>query len=209
MNAIITTNAKKITQQESIPHEIFLSKPTTKTVSKKEDKPIKPLPKQNLQIDMQLKPIVQKINVEAPKLTQIKSSISIKPMNVEKISMAKVQNVAPSTTQNTKSSLPNLSKEEPSASMPEYETIDSFLVLKRVEPRYPRRAKRRGLSGFVDCKFKINPKGEVFDIEIIKSNPKGVFEKAAIKALEKWKFNKFEASKKYKLSTVKFNFKVE
>lgn len=212
MNAIITTDAKKITKQETRAHEIFLAQKTTKTQPKKvQQKKVKPLPQKTLQMNMKVKPIVQKINIEAPKLTKIKSSMSVNPINVKNLPTREIKTptTQPTTTEAPSDLAPMPSQEVVENVQPTYETIDSFLVLKRVEPKYPRRAKRRGIGGYVNCDFKINPKGEVFDIKITKSSPKGIFDKVAIEALSKWKFNSFEESKKYKLSTVTFKFEVK
>lgn len=212
MNAIITTEAKNITKQETRAHEIFLAQKTTKTQPKKlHQKKAKVLPTKNLQMNMNIKPITQKVHIQEPKLTKIKSTMSINPINIKNLPTREIKTPSPITT--TKAPSENLeplpSSEVVEDVEPKYESIDSFLVLKRVEPTYPRRAKRRGIGGYVNCDFKINPKGEVFDIKITKSNPKGIFDKVAIKALSRWKFNSFEESKKYKLSTVTFKFEVK
>ncbi|MGI1677869.1 MAG: energy transducer TonB [Cellvibrionaceae bacterium] len=44
------------------------------------------------------------------------------------------------------------------------------------------------ISGHVVVEFTINVDGTVQDIEIIESEPLGVFDKAVRKAVEKWKF---------------------
>ncbi len=49
-------------------------------------------------------------------------------------------------------------------------------ALKRVNPRYPRRAKIKRQEGFVQLAFKIDSSGFVSDIQVVDSNPKGVFD---------------------------------
>lgn len=60
--------------------------------------------------------------------------------------------------------------------------------LTRVEPRYPWRARVEGTEGFVQVGFSVTAEGEVTNIDVVDSIPAGVFDRAAIKALKKWKF---------------------
>ena len=62
------------------------------------------------------------------------------------------------------------------------------MPLYRVEPRYPARALKRGAEGFVVLKFTIDPSGRPIEIEIMDAQPKRMFEKEAIQALRKWKY---------------------
>ncbi|MEM1141538.1 MAG: energy transducer TonB [Pseudomonadota bacterium] len=58
----------------------------------------------------------------------------------------------------------------------------------RLQPEYPTRALRRGIEGYVDLAFDINATGATNNIRVLHAQPKGVFERAAIRALEKWKY---------------------
>ena len=62
------------------------------------------------------------------------------------------------------------------------------MPLYRVEPRYPAKALKRGAEGFVVLKFTIDPTGRPTDIEVLDANPKRMFEKEAMRALRKWKY---------------------
>ncbi|WP_117232458.1 energy transducer TonB [Vibrio maerlii] len=62
------------------------------------------------------------------------------------------------------------------------------LPLYRVEPRYPQRALKRGLEGYVIMKFTIDSTGKPVDIEVVESNPSRVFDREAKRALTKWKY---------------------
>ena len=62
------------------------------------------------------------------------------------------------------------------------------MPLYRVEPRYPVRAKKQGAEGYVLISFTINPQGRPIDIKIIEAKPRRLFEKEAIRALRKWKY---------------------
>ena len=61
------------------------------------------------------------------------------------------------------------------------------LPLVRVEPRYPPKAARVGLEGWVLVTFTISTAGSVRDAAVLKSS-NAVFERAAIAAVSNWKY---------------------
>lgn len=65
---------------------------------------------------------------------------------------------------------------------------DEPLPIVRIEPRYPMKAARDGLQGDVILMFTVGKLGQVKDIKVLDAQPKGVFDRAAIKALSKWKY---------------------
>lgn len=62
------------------------------------------------------------------------------------------------------------------------------LPLYRVEPRYPINALKRRVEGYVIMQFTIDTAGRPKDIQVIEAKPKRVFEKEAVDALKKWKY---------------------
>ncbi|RTZ16773.1 energy transducer TonB [Vibrio aquaticus] len=62
------------------------------------------------------------------------------------------------------------------------------MPLYRVEPRYPAKALKRGAEGYVVMKFTIGPTGKPTDIEVLEAKPKRMFEREAVRALKKWKY---------------------
>lgn len=85
------------------------------------------------------------------------------------------------------------------------------LPLYRVEPRYPNRALKRKLEGFVIMSFTIDPTGKPIDIEVVDANPKRVFEREATRALRQWKYQpKVEGGKAIAQvgQTVRLEFKL-
>jgi len=61
----------------------------------------------------------------------------------------------------------------------------------RVNPKYPRRALRRNIEGYVLVEFTVDKEGEVVadSIEFIESQPKGMFERSVRKSLLRWEYN--------------------
>ena len=55
-------------------------------------------------------------------------------------------------------------------------------------PEYPESAARRRLEGYVNVRFDITKTGATANVEVIDAMPEGVFDKAAIKAVKRWKY---------------------
>jgi protein TonB len=67
---------------------------------------------------------------------------------------------------------------------------DSDIVpLVRVDPEYPARAKQQGIEGWVELKFTITPVGTVENAVVTGSNPSYIFDRAALQAVRKWRYN--------------------
>ena len=61
--------------------------------------------------------------------------------------------------------------------------------LVRIDPDYPMQARQRGIEGWVVVEFTISTAGTVKDAEVVASEPGNVFDRAAINAVRKWKYN--------------------
>lgn len=55
-------------------------------------------------------------------------------------------------------------------------------------PTYPIHAARNNIEGYVQMSFDISESGVPINIKVLKSVPKKIFNKAAIKALSKWRY---------------------
>lgn len=64
-----------------------------------------------------------------------------------------------------------------------------IVPLVRVDPDYPPRAKQQGIEGYVDIQFTISPVGTVQDAVVVRSKPAYVFDRSALRAVRKWKYN--------------------
>ena len=64
----------------------------------------------------------------------------------------------------------------------------NVIPLVRIPPTYPMRASRRRIEGWVKVEFTITKEGTVIDAVIIESKPSSIFNRAALKAIKRWKF---------------------
>ncbi len=75
------------------------------------------------------------------------------------------------------------SVEEPIATRLEDLGLEYF-----VAPDYPRSARRRGLNGYVDVAFDVNPDGSTGAIEVLRGVPADAFDESAADAVRQWRF---------------------
>ena len=78
------------------------------------------------------------------------------------------------------------------------------VLLKRLfsePPYFPRKALRLGYEGYVLIEFDVDTDGAVLDPYVVESNPAGIFERSAIKAVRKWVYE----APKYDGQSVKVN----
>jgi protein TonB len=61
-------------------------------------------------------------------------------------------------------------------------------LVQRVNPNYPARALRQQVSGWVDLEFTITEFGDVTDVRVVDADPKRIFDRDAIRAVQAWKF---------------------
>lgn len=67
--------------------------------------------------------------------------------------------------------------------------VDAALTpVERVTPQYPRIAAEQQLEGRVVMELTIAADGRVEDVSVVESQPEGVFDEAAMAAMEQWRF---------------------
>ncbi len=91
-------------------------------------------------------------------------------------------------------------------------TEGDFLPTVRVQPIYPRRAQERGIEGYVIVALTVTPQGTTRDIRVIEADPVNIFDGAAIRAAEQFRYKpKIIAGKSVAVSDVlyKFSFTLE
>lgn len=98
-----------------------------------------------------------------------------------------------------------------SSSYAEECTAEDIKVVKAAAPSYPRRAKERGIEGYVALEFAIGTDGKAKDVKIMESEPKGTFDRAGMRAVMKTEFQPCmingQATEVAK-AQLKFNFKL-
>lgn len=67
------------------------------------------------------------------------------------------------------------------------EALEAAILVTRVEPSYPERARRAGIAGKVELEVSISANGDITDIEVVRGLPLGVSE-AAADAVRRWKY---------------------
>lgn len=63
---------------------------------------------------------------------------------------------------------------------------------KLVNPQFPGKARQQGIEGFVKLNLFITKDGTVQKVKVLESEPKGVFDEAAIVAAKQWEFEPAE-----------------
>jgi periplasmic protein TonB len=68
---------------------------------------------------------------------------------------------------------------------------DDLKLLSRVDPEYPREAMQAGVDrGRVKARMTVDGSGEVVRVEILEASPRRVFDRAVVRTLSQWKFNR-------------------
>jgi protein TonB len=84
----------------------------------------------------------------------------------------------------------------------------SVIPLVRIPPEYPMRAANRRIQGWVKIEFTITTEGTVKDAVVIDAKPNSVFNRAALKAIKRWKFKPLiiagEAQEQRAVQTLEF-----
>lgn len=63
-----------------------------------------------------------------------------------------------------------------------------YLPIVKVAPIYPSRAQSRGIEGWVLLSFTVTEAGSVIEPRVIDADPRGMFDRAAMKAVERFKY---------------------
>jgi len=86
---------------------------------------------------------------------------------------------------------------------------DMLMPLQRIEPVYPYRAQQSGIEGFVTLRFSVNPEGGVQDVEVVEAKPKRQFERSAIQAINKWRYQPRPGATDKLVQVITLKFKLE
>ena len=86
---------------------------------------------------------------------------------------------------------------------------DILTPLQRVEPAYPYRAQQAGIEGFVTVRFAVDSDGRVQNVEVIEAKPKRQFERSAIQAVSKWRYQPRPGASDKLMQVITLKFKLE
>lgn len=182
MHLMTNSENSNISKSQQSKHLVFLrEKKDSKIERKKRIKPKEPIKKPIKKIKL----IKTKIN------TKVNDNVKIKPFKVQTkpIDISAI------------SSLNGAQIEMRSGFL----DANSLMALRKVNPKYPRKAKLKRLEGFVQLAFAINEKGLVSNVKVLDSNPKGTFERNAVRAIKRWKFKQNEVERS---ASITFNFRL-
>ena len=71
-------------------------------------------------------------------------------------------------------------------------SANSLKRTRTVQPVYPESARKRGIEGWVELAFTVQPNGTVEDVEVRNASPADVFDDAAVRAIRGWRFEPVE-----------------
>ncbi|MDF3982418.1 energy transducer TonB [Luteibacter sahnii] len=76
----------------------------------------------------------------------------------------------------------------PRPAAPDNDQITDAVLVNQVKPRYPTAALRANQEGWVDVELTVGTDGAVSNVNVVDSQPRHVFDRAAIDAVSKWEF---------------------
>ena len=62
------------------------------------------------------------------------------------------------------------------------------VLVRNVSPRYPTTAMRSNQEGWVELTFTLTPEGNVDNVQVVDAEPRHVFDRAAVEAVTRWKY---------------------
>jgi periplasmic protein TonB len=67
--------------------------------------------------------------------------------------------------------------------------VSTGLILKKVQPKYPEKARQKGIQGTVVLHALISKEGDVVDLSTVSGDP--LLAKSAVKATKQWKYKPY------------------
>lgn len=80
---------------------------------------------------------------------------------------------------------------------------NALVAISTPQPAYPPEALRAGVTGNVEVEFVVNRDGSVSDVRIVKSNPRGAFDRGVQSTVRKWQFQPLDEPRNVRRN---FNF---
>lgn len=73
-------------------------------------------------------------------------------------------------------------------------TVNDLRAISTPQPKYPPEALRSGTSGEVVIEFTVDVDGSVASARVVRGNPPRVFDRAAVAAVKRWRFQPIASS---------------
>jgi len=153
----------------------------------------KPTPPISINVDIIDKPLAPKKTDKLPEPEKIKPAPDKPKTSVQRVKMKPIK-VALATgtmtgfTQGLRNDI-SLDNVLGTALSTDHNGTSALTPKVRIEPMYPQVAARDGVQGFVTLSFDINSQGDPINVQVIKAEPRGYFERSAKKAVRKWKYS--------------------
>ena len=125
---------------------------------------------------------INKINPPPKPIAEQK--IGIKPNSVAKASP--LHRETPSSTQVSSGQQPVAAAPSLSGGVGNYE--GEAVPIFKMEPKYPRKAAKSRVEGWVKVEFTITEKGTVTNAKVVDSRPRRTFDRSAVQSIRKWRF---------------------
>ena len=165
---------RKNNMPDAIPIDFIRIRPPKPPSPKQEEKP------QEKEIKEKITPKFQ-VDFSGPKEIKMdKLSFEINPRLVEGMAVA-----PPPKLVHLAEKLPELTKPFYDLS----EVDQKPVVLLKLKPPYPYRARQFNIAGYVRVRFLVDKLGQVSRISILKSSPEGVFDNTVRATVSSWKFS--------------------
>lgn len=78
-----------------------------------------------------------------------------------------------------------------------------------VAPVYPSRALTKGVEGYVEVQFEVTAMGSTQQVVVLRSEPEGVFDRSAIRAVKRWKYLPDEQRQRAEILQERIRFTIE
>jgi protein TonB len=110
------------------------------------------------------------------------------PMRAQPPAAAAAPKRAGTTTRAAPSTPAEIKPQPFSAPIPAALAVQAPEVVFQPPLRYPSQAERRRIEGLVELEFTIAADGSVSQVEVVRAEPQGMFEREAVGAMQRWRF---------------------
>jgi TonB family protein len=81
-----------------------------------------------------------------------------------------------------------LQTETPASDAAATDKTEDLQLVEVVRPTMPRAAERRSITGYVVVRYSVSEDGRVEDLEVLDSEPRGIFDRPALRAVSQWRY---------------------